>query len=115
MGGVPLKNPPAPKKNSSLQQLIFSFWDQLDDVKTSTDEVQGIATISGKRDGKRISVTIEESDLGQERTFTQYNDLPRKSDYQEEVKRLYKKGLKQKDIALRLGISQSLVSKLLNS
>ena len=110
-----MTNKPVPKKGALLQNLLLSVVDQLDDVKTSTDESRGVATVSGKKDGKRFSVTIEESDLGQTKTFTQYCDLPRKSDYKDEVKRLYKNGLKQKDIALRLGISQSLVSKLLNS
>lgn len=110
-----MTNKPAPKKGAFLQKLLLSVVDQLDDVKTSTDESRGVATVSGKKDGKHFSVTFEESDLGQTRTFTQYYDLPRKSDYKDEVKRLYKKGLKQKEIAIRLGISQSLVSKLLNS
>ena len=41
-------------------------------------------------------------------------ELSRKSDYKNEVHRLRQQGLKQREIALRLGISQSLVSKLLN-
>ena len=104
-----------PIKKNYLHQMLASIIDQLDDVKTSSDETQGIATIYGKKEGKHFSITIEASDLGQTRIFTQYNILPRKSDYKGEIKRLYKKGLKQKEIALHLGISQSLVSKLLNS
>lgn len=72
-----MTNKPAPKKGAFLQKLLLSVVDQLDDVKTSTDESRGVATVSGKKDGKHFSVTFEESDLGQTRTFTQYYDLPR--------------------------------------
>ena len=99
------------------QQSIFStLREQLEDVKTSTDERLRTATISGKKDGKLYSVTINETDLGKIGTFTEYVELSRKSDYKDEVKRLYKVDrLKQREIAQRLGISQSLVSQLLRS
>jgi len=87
---------------------------QWEDVQTSTDETRGFATISGKKDGMRLSLTIDKSELGETRTQSAYTDLPRKSDCKDEVHRLRRQGLKQREIALRLGISQSLVSKLLN-
>lgn len=102
------------KKEVSLREMVDNFANQLENVKTTTDETRGTATISGKRGGKNVSVTIDSSDYGETRSFSVYDDLSRKSDYKDEVKRLYRQGLKQREIALRLGISQSLVSKLLN-
>ncbi|WP_161487911.1 hypothetical protein [Paenibacillus glacialis] len=62
---------------------------------------------------KIYSFSIEQSDIGETRTMSTYDQLDKKSDYKDEVKRLREQGLKQKGIALRLGISQPLVSKLL--
>lgn len=103
------------KKKSPLHQMLANLSEQLEDVRTSTDESRGYATICGKKGGKHVSVTIEETEIGKASTFSEYDDFQRKSDYRDEVKRLYKQGLKQREIALRLGISQSLVSKLLHS
>ena len=88
--------------------------DRLIDIKTTMDEVKGIATISGKKDGKYLSFTIEQRDCD-EAQLDITEKFRRKSDYKDEVKRLYKLGLKQKEIAARLNISQPLVSILLNS
>ena len=87
---------------------------QLLDTKTTIDEVKGIATISGKKDGKYLSFVIEQRDYD-EIPLEFADDFKRKSDYKEEVKRLYKNGFKQKEIASRLNMSQSFVSRLLNS
>ncbi|CAJ1317315.1 helix-turn-helix domain-containing protein [Paenibacillus nuruki] len=103
--------------NNPEQNLILFVADiskQLTDVKTTVDEKKGLATVTGKKDGKILSMSIEQSEIGETRTMSTYSDLEKKSDYKDEVKNLRKKGIKQKDIALRLGISQSLVSKLSN-
>ena len=99
-----------------LQNYINEAVDRLElnDIKTTTDEAKGIATISGARDGLNYSLVIEKSKHGQTLTASMYEQLPRKSDYKDEVKRLFQQGLKQKQIALRLGMSQSLVSRLLH-
>lgn len=105
-----------PKKgHSTLRRAVDDVSRQMTKVKTSTDEDKGIATVSGERDGQRLSFTIRQSDLGEIRRATVYTDLPRKSDYKDEVRQLYREGYKQREIAEMLGISQSLVSKLLNS
>lgn len=85
-----------------------------DDMKTTTDESLGRATITGRKNGLRLSLTIDKSEIGETRTQSVYLDMPRKSAYKDEVFRLRRQGLKQQEIANRLGISQSLVSKLLN-
>lgn len=85
-----------------------------DDMKTTTDEVLGRATITGRKNGLRLSLTIDKSDIGETRTQSVYLDMKKKSDYKDEIFRLRQQGLKQQEIANRLGISQSLVSKLLN-
>ena len=106
----------APKRRqSALQRAVHDVSSQMTKVKTSTDEDKGIATVSGERDGQRLSFTIRQSDLGEIRRASVYTALPRKSDYKDEVQRLYREDYKQREIADILGISQSLVSKLLNS
>jgi len=110
-------NLPSHGNNISMQKYVSSLMEQLpawENVQTSTDETRGFATISGTRDGMRFSLTIDKSEFGETRTQSVYPELPRKSDYKDEVHRLRQQGLKQREIALRLGISQSLVSKLLN-
>lgn len=70
-------------------------------------------TISGKQNDYHITVTAEKG-IGETITKTSYPVLDRKSDYKEEVLRLYNEvGLKQKEIATRLNISQPLVSNLI--
>lgn len=97
-----------------LRYFTMELANQLIDTKTSIDEVKGIATISGKRDGKYLSFVIEQRDYDELQLDTS-DTFKRKSDYKEEIKRLHKIGLKQKEIALRLNMSQSFVSRLLNS
>ena len=97
-----------------LKYFTMKLANQLIDTKTSIDEVKGIATISGKRDGKYLSFVIEQRDYD-ELQLDSSDTFKRKSDYKEEIKRLHKIGLKQKEIALRLNMSQSFVSRLLNS
>ena len=97
-----------------LKYFTMELANQLIDTKTSIDEGKGIATISGKRDGKYLSFVIEQRDYD-ERPLDVSGKSKRKSDYKEEIKRLHKIGLKQKEIALRLNMSQSFVSRLLNS
>ena len=103
------------RRQSALQRAVNDVSSQMTKVKTSTDEDKGIATVSGERDGKRLSFTIRQSDLGEIRRAAVYADLPRKSDYKDEVQQLYREGYKQREIAAMLGISQSLVSKLINN
>ena len=87
---------------------------RLIDTKTTMDEVKGIATISGKKDGKYLTFIIEQRDC-EEVTLDVTGKFQRKSDYKDEVKRLRKMGLRQREIATRLNMSQSFVSRLLNS
>ena len=97
-----------------LKYFTMKLANQLIDTKTSIDESKGIATISGKRDGKYLSFVIEQRDYD-ELQLDSSDTFKRKSDYKEEIKRLHKIGFKQKEIALRLNMSQSFVSRLLNS
>lgn len=102
------------EKVDPLKYFSMELANQLLDTKTTIDEVKGIATISGKKDGKYLSFVIEQHDYD-EIQFESADNFKRKSDYKEEVKRLYKNGFKQKEIASRLNMSQSFVSRLLNS
>ena len=97
-----------------LKYFTMELANQLIDTKTSIDEGKGIATISGKRDGKYLLFVIEQRDYD-EIQLDVSDKSKRKSDYKEEIKHLHKMGLKQKEIALRLNMSQSFVSRLLNS
>lgn len=97
---------------SYFDNFVNQNFSQLTDGKLTIDKSKGTAIFSGTKDGQLYTISIEESELGQSKTETIYQELPRKSDYKDEVKRLRKQGLKQIEIALRLGISQSLVSKL---
>ena len=103
------------RKQSVLRRTVDDVASQMKNVKTTTDERRGVATVSGERDGQRLSFTIRQSPLGEIREASVYDDLPRKSDYKDEVKRLYRERYTQQEIATMLGISQSLVSKLLRS
>ena len=91
-------------------KLVSQLIEELVDAKIALDEVRGVATISGKRDGKYLSFVIEQRDLDELESA-----VKRKSDYKDEVKSLYRNGFKQKEIASRLNMSQSFVSRLLNS
>lgn len=97
-----------------LKYFTTELANQLIDTKTSIDEVKGIATISGKRDGKYLSFIIKQIDYD-EIQLDASDKFKRKSEYKEEIKRLYKIGFTQKEIAYRLNMSQSFVSRLLNS
>lgn len=87
----------------------------LQNLKTSTDETKGIAVISGEKDGQIYSLTIQSNPYGVTQLATEYYKPSQKADLMPEVKRLYKDGYKQKEIATMLGISQSTVSNLINS
>lgn len=97
-----------------LKYFTTELENQLIDTKTSIDMVKGIATIYGKRDGKYLSFIIKQIDYD-EIQLDASDKFKRKSDYKEEIKRLYKIGFTQKEIAHRLNMSQSFVSRLLNS
>ena len=97
-----------------LRHFSMELANQLIDPKINIEEIKGLATISGKRDGKYLSFVIEQRNYDEIQLESKDN-FKRKSDYKEEVKRLYKNGFKQKEIAARLNMSQSFVSRLLNS
>lgn len=65
------------------------------------------------KEGKIFSFSIEQQDFTDSATNIDDNFVC-KSDRKKEIKRLYQSGLKQIEIARKLNISQSLVSKLLN-
>lgn len=106
-----------------LKYFSMKLTNQLIDTKTTIDEAKGIATICGKRDGKYLLFVIEQSDydeapiesVNDKIVFESLEGVRRKSDFKEEIKRLYKVGLKQREIASRLNMSQAFVSRLLNS
>lgn len=109
-----MKNDHHPEVVIPLNYFTAELAKQLLDTKITIDEVKGIATISGKKDGKYLSIIIEQRDYD-EISLESKDKFKRKSDYKEEVKRLHKNGFKQKEIASRLNMSQSFVSRLLNS
>ena len=100
-------------KSTPLYKLTMELSDKLSNIKTTMDEVRGVATVYGKIEGKYLSIVIEQRDEDVVPEITPVKVI-RKSNYKEEVKRLHAAGFKQKEIAVRLNMSQPLVSKLLN-
>lgn len=100
-------------KSTPLYKLTMELSDKLSNIKTTMDEVRGVATVYGKMEGKYLSIVIEQRDEDVVPEITPVKVI-RKSNYKEEVKRLHAAGFKQKEIAVRLNMSQPLVSKLLN-
>jgi len=104
------------KRNDIVQPFITNYLNQFEEGTGSFhyDEKKQTITMSGRQNGYHVTMTAEKG-LGETTTQTSYPVFDRKSDYREEVLRLYNEvGIKQKEIALRLNISQSLVSKLIN-
>ena len=87
---------------------------QLQNNKIHIDEIKGVATVQGTKGGKIFSFSIEQRDLTENDMPRASDKFARKSEYKEEIKRLYQSGLKQTEIAHKLNMSQSSVSKLLN-
>ena len=100
-------------KSTPLYKLTMELSDKLSNIKTTMDEVRGVATVYGKMEGKYLSIVIEQRDEDVVPEITPVKVI-RKSNYKEEVKRLHAAGFKQKEIAVRLNMSQPLVSKLWN-
>ena len=100
-------------KSTPLYKLTMELSDKLSNIKTTMDEARGVATVYGKMEGKYLSIVIEQRDEDVVPEITPVKVI-RKSNYKEEVKRLHAAGFKQKEIAVRLNMSQPLVSKLLN-
>ncbi|SEH26242.1 helix-turn-helix domain-containing protein [Selenomonas sp. KH1T6] len=104
-----------PHHNLAQLAMDVSTRLELQNLKTSTDEAKGIAILSGEKDNKTYSVTIQANQFGVTQIATEYSKPAKKTDLMPEVKRLYKDGYKQKEIATILGISQTTVSNLINS
>lgn len=110
-----MNNEGFPERPSLLQKFTMYLASELCNTQVSIDEIKGTAVIRGKKDGKFFSFSIEQQDDVENipPINSDSNKLIRKSDHKDEIKRLYKMGMKQIEIARRLNISQSLVSRLL--
>lgn len=98
-----------------LKNFVMDLASKLQNIKIQIDEVKGVATVQGIKGGKIFTFSIEQRDFSESTAEDNDGGRPlRKSDYKKEVKRLYKIGFKQIEIARRLNISQSTVSNLLN-
>lgn len=97
-----------------LKKFVLELATKLQNNKIHIDELQGTATIQGIAEGKIFSFTIEQRDFTDNSATSIDNKSIRKSDRKKEIKQLYQSGLKQTEIARKLNMSQSLVSKLLN-
>ena len=97
-----------------LKKFVFELATKLQNNKIHIDELQGKATIQGITKGKIFSFTIEQRDFTDDSAKNIDNKFVRKSDRKKEIKQLYQSGLKQTEIARKLNMSQSLVSKILN-
>lgn len=97
-----------------LKKFVLELSSQLQNNKIHIDEIKGVATVQGTKDEKNFSFSIEQRDLKENDMPKASDKFARKSDYKEEIKRLYQSGLKQTEIAHKLNMSQSSVSKLLN-
>ena len=97
-----------------LKKFVLELSSQLQNNKIHIDEIKGVATVQGTKDGKIFSFSIEQRDLTENDMPRTSDKFARKSEYKEKIKRLYQSGLKQTEIAHKLNMSQSSVSKLLN-
>lgn len=101
-----------PQKNNLDKSAILNAIDpktrkEIHDGRTNT------TIISGQIDDKHVTFRTE-SGIGETFIGTLYPTNLQKDEKKAETERLYKKGLKQQEIASRLNISQSSVSKYLN-
>ena len=97
-----------------LKKFVLELSSQLQNNKIHIDEIKGVATVQGTKGGKIFSFSIEQRELAENDMPRASDKFARKSEYKEEIKRLYQSGLKQTEIAHKLNMSQSSVSKLLN-
>lgn len=86
---------------------------KIEDPIITVNYPQKTVSIVGESDGARISTDISVFSNGDYvNTSSKFSKKQRKSDYADEVFRLREMGFKQTEIAKKLGISQSMVSKL---
>lgn len=85
----------------------------LKERKIEYDEKKKTIIVQGKNDDSIVNVTIKKTEHGNVQTTSNYKRVNKKSEYKKDVIELYQNGFKQTEIAQQLGISQSLVSKLL--
>lgn len=96
-----------------LKKFVFELASKLQNNEIHIDELNGRASIQGVTEGKIFSFSIEQRDFTDSATNID-DKIVCKSERKKEIKRLYQSGFKQNEIARKLNISQSLVSKLLN-
>lgn len=98
-------------------ECIHSFIQRtgMQDVKTRLETKSGVASISGYRDGVRYTTTMKFEDNGSILTQSEFDSNLSKDALYSQIHSLYKQGYTQVEIAEMLGISQSTVSKYLNS
>lgn len=104
------------ESNELLIQKANSYVrrNNLENVQMNIDSVSRTVSISGETDGARISTKINVfSGNDFVKTSSRFQKKDKKSDYADEIRKLYQEGYKQVEIARMLGISQSLVSNLL--
>ena len=109
-----MKNIEEQPKGELLKNFVLELANKLQNNKIHIDELNGTATIQGMKEGKIFSFFIEQRDFVDSKAMSIGDKSVSKSDRKKEIKRLYQSGLKQTEIARKLNISQSLVSKLLN-
>lgn len=105
-----------PQDGQELHRMIEAAATSLglENIKTTTDQAKKTATISGDKDGYRYRLAMDGGGSCEIKTASQMAIPSKKSDLKDEVKRLHNDRYKQREIADMLGISQSLVSSLLN-
>lgn len=101
-------------KDNSLVSIIKKSDISLDDadiikVDKKKKEIEVITEVNNERHIKKYKMYTNTYELKEEVT----KKLAYKGDYSDDIKELYGDGYTQKEIANRLGISQSYVSKLL--
>jgi DNA-binding NarL/FixJ family response regulator len=108
---IETKNNSTDKMIETLHQIVNLS--KLTDKTLVYDEKKRKITVQGKNDHSIITTTIEQTEHGCISNVSDYKKVNKKSDYKNDIKDLYVRGYKQVEIAQKLGISQSLVSKLL--
>ena len=97
-----------------LKSFVMELAAKLQNNKIQIDEVKGVATVQGTKGGKIFSFSIVQQDCSENNADDNDGRPVRKADRKKEIKRLYQSGLKKTEIAHKLNMSQSSVSKLLN-
>lgn len=105
------------EKKVDLAKSLNEFIEQsgLEEVSVNYNTKTNTATFSGTKDNLRYTTTVKKENTGAIKTESVFETNCTKDALIDQVKSLYNQNYTQTEIATMLGISQSTVSKYLNS